>query len=43
MFESDRCVATTESVVVLLDPGTGRGAPLPDHVAQALEAYRPAA
>lgn len=40
MFESERCVATTESVVVLVDPGTGRGAPLPDHVSEALEAYR---
>jgi len=40
MFESDRCVATTESVVVLVDPGTGRGAPLPDHVSEALESCR---
>lgn len=40
MFAGERCVATTESVVVLLDPATGRGAPLPDHVKEALEAYR---
>lgn len=41
MFHDERCVATTESVVVLVDPATGRGTPLPAAVAGALEASRP--
>lgn len=40
LFTADRCVVTAESVVVLVDPGTGRGAPLPEHVKEALEGYR---
>lgn len=40
MFCGDRCVVTTESVVVLLDPSTGRGSPLPDPAIKALEAFR---
>jgi len=40
MFDDGRCIATAESVVVLVDPATGRGAPLPDRMRAALEAFR---
>ncbi len=35
LFVGDRCIATTESVVVLVDPDTGRGMTLPDEVREA--------
>ena len=41
MFDGDRCIATTESVIVLVDPSTGRGAPLPDQLRSALAGQRP--
>ncbi|MDX1610030.1 MAG: thioesterase family protein [Halofilum sp. (in: g-proteobacteria)] len=41
IFSGDRCVVTAESVIVLVDPGSGRGAPLPDPIRSALAACRP--
>lgn len=41
MFAGERCVATTESVVVLVDPDTGRGTPLPEGVRAALPDWEP--
>lgn len=35
LFVGERCIATTESVVVLVDPDTGRGMTLPDEVREA--------
>ena len=43
MFDDDgRCIATTESVIVLIDADSGRGVPLPDAARTALERFRPA-
>lgn len=36
MFVDDTCIASAESVVVLVDPESGRGHPLPDAVRTAL-------
>lgn len=36
MFHGDTCIATAESVVVLVDPETGRGHALPEEVRSAL-------
>lgn len=39
MFIDDTCIATAESVVVLVDPETGRGVELPGTVRDALAAH----
>lgn len=39
MFTDDTCIATAESVVVLVDPETGRGMELPEAVRGALAAH----
>jgi len=36
LFVDGRCIATTESVIVLVDPATGRGHALPPEVRDAL-------
>lgn len=41
MFDGGgRCIATTGSVIVLVDPDSGRGVALPGHAREALEGYR---
>ena len=40
MFSDGRCIATTESVVVLVDPATGKGRELGDTLRADLAAYR---
>ncbi|MGD8430784.1 MAG: thioesterase family protein [Ectothiorhodospiraceae bacterium] len=37
LFEGERCFATSEAVVVLMDPETGRSVPIPDSMRSALE------
>lgn len=39
LFEGDRCVATSEAVVVLVDPDSGRSMALPAAARAALERY----
>lgn len=39
LFVGDRCIATTESVVVLIDPDTARGMTLPDEVRAAAQPF----
>lgn len=39
LFEGDRCVATSEAVVVLVDPDSGRSVALPAAARAALEGY----
>jgi acyl-CoA thioester hydrolase len=39
LFVGDRCIATTESVVVLVDPDTERGMALPDEVRTAARVF----
>lgn len=39
LFEGDRCVATSEAVVVLVDPDSGRSVALPAAARAALERY----
>lgn len=39
LFVGGRCIATTESVVVLVDPETGRGMTLPDAVRAAARSF----
>lgn len=41
MFTDETCIATAESVVVLVDPETGRGSELPGNVHAALAAHAP--
>ena len=42
MFDVDRrCIASAESVVVLIDPATARGVPLPDAARSAFAAHCP--
>lgn len=42
MFDADgRCIATAESVIVLVDAASGRGATLPDAARAALAGHRP--
>lgn len=36
LFVDGRCIATAESVIVLVDPATGRGHALPDEVRNAM-------
>lgn len=42
LFVGQRCIATTESVVVLVDPDTERGMTLPDEVREAARAFESA-
>lgn len=42
LFVGERCIATTESVVVLVDPDTGRGTTLPDEVREAARPFESA-
>ena len=37
IFDGERCVATAESVIVLMDDETRRSTPLPEETRQALE------
>ena len=39
LFEGDRCVATSEAVMVLVDPDSGRSTPVPAAARAALERY----
>lgn len=39
LFVGERCIATTESVVVLVDPDTERGMTLPDEVREAARPF----
>lgn len=39
LFVGERCIATTESVVVLVDPDTERGMTLPDEVRVAAQPF----
>lgn len=39
LFVDERCIATTESVVVLIDPDTARGMTLPDEVRAAAQPF----
>ncbi len=39
LFTGERCIATTESVVVLVDPDTERGMTLPDEVRTAARPF----
>lgn len=43
MFVAERCIATTESVVVLVDPDSGRGCDLGEKVRTGLATHLPAA
>lgn len=43
LFVGERCIATTESVVVLIDPDTARGMSLPDKVRAAAQPFIAAA
>lgn len=42
LFVGERCIATTESVVVLVDPDTERGMTLPDEVREAARRFESA-